>query len=384
MKVSNFFNYVVLYLILKVIAFKKVTMKERTLLLIRLDAIGDYILFRNFIESIKKSTQYRNYKITLCGNKIWKELSEIFDQEYVDDFIWIDRKKFYNEVSYKFNLLRQIHERGFEVTIEATYSREILYGDAIVRAANSRTSIGSIGSKEKHVVWKRKLLTDRIYSQLISLSTDSLFEFYTNKEFFSAIVNEQLNIVKPELSVNGIQKSEKIRNKYVVIFPGTNEISRMWPSANFKEIADYLWQSYSYDIVLSGSKNESYLFDLIGNNFERRFVNLFGNTLTELTRLIADAQLVISNDTSAVHISAAVNTPVICISSGQYFGRFQPYPQEVFAKAFSIYPPAVMNELHNHEHLSQKYRYGSDRNINEVTPDAVKKVVQKILGTRNK
>ena len=35
----------------------------------------------------------------------------------------------------------------------------------------------------------------------------------------------------------------------------------------------------------------------------------------------------VSNDTSAVHIAVAVNTPVICILGGAYYGRFLPYPE---------------------------------------------------------
>ena len=46
------------------------------ILLIRLDAIGDYILFRNFIEVLKRNPKYSDYKITLLGNIVWRELAE--------------------------------------------------------------------------------------------------------------------------------------------------------------------------------------------------------------------------------------------------------------------------------------------------------------------
>src|SRR5208337_3443635 len=44
-------------------------------LLVRLDAIGDYVLFRNFIESCRQSRRFRGLKLDLLGNVRWKCLS---------------------------------------------------------------------------------------------------------------------------------------------------------------------------------------------------------------------------------------------------------------------------------------------------------------------
>ena len=72
--------------------------KRKSLLLVRLDAIGDYVLFRNFIKLLKKNQKYNDYTITLLGNSVWKNLSKELDYEYVDDFIWLDRNKFHNNL----------------------------------------------------------------------------------------------------------------------------------------------------------------------------------------------------------------------------------------------------------------------------------------------
>ena len=45
-----------------------------SLLLFRVDAIGDFILFRNFIEVLSQSRKYSNFDITLLGNVLWKDL----------------------------------------------------------------------------------------------------------------------------------------------------------------------------------------------------------------------------------------------------------------------------------------------------------------------
>ncbi len=47
---------------------------SNSLLIVRLDAIGDYILFRNFLKVIRNSEKFNNYTITLCGNTLWKDI----------------------------------------------------------------------------------------------------------------------------------------------------------------------------------------------------------------------------------------------------------------------------------------------------------------------
>jgi len=57
------------------------------MLMNRIDGIGDYILFRFFLKILKESEQYKNYKITICVNVVWKNMNEIPDSEYINSFI---------------------------------------------------------------------------------------------------------------------------------------------------------------------------------------------------------------------------------------------------------------------------------------------------------
>ena len=378
-KIKNAINYFITGVLIFIIKFKPVGKKEKTLLLIRLDAIGDYILFRNFLESVRHSKRYGGYKITLCGNIIWKSLAETFDKGFVENFIWLDRKKFYNNIIYKYRLLKNIYLSGFETAIEATHSREILYGDTIVNAANAKNSIGSIGSGEEFTVWKRKMLTNKLYSQLIEISNDNLFEFEINKELFGKIVGENLTIKKPYLDTSSL-KAETTNKKYILLFPGSNDLKKMWSGENFKAVAEFLTSNYEYDIVVSGSNKEAYLFnEIIIEIFHNRFYNLFGNTLPELAKLIAEAELIISNDTSAIHFAAAVDTPFICISNGSYFGRFHPYPKHDYEQAYYVYPPSFIENPDKFDLLKQKYRFSSDIDIKEIKPQIVIELIKKIL-----
>src|SRR6185295_16195827 len=90
--------------------------KKNTLLVVRIDSIGDYILFRNFIQELKNSEKFRNYKITLCGNTWWKDLAEKLDADYIDAFMWVDYAKM-TEDTYRFNLYKKIFLSRFHTVI---------------------------------------------------------------------------------------------------------------------------------------------------------------------------------------------------------------------------------------------------------------------------
>jgi ADP-heptose:LPS heptosyltransferase len=345
-----------------------------------LDAIGDYILLRNFIRLIKDSAKFKDYKITLCGNIIWKELAETLDSDCIDKFIWIDRTKLKNNIFYKFRLLKMIKLIGFETAIDLTYSREILFGDSIIKASNAIERIGSEGSPDSYVRWKRKLFSDNYYTRLLTASSKNLFEFFRNKEFFERLLETNLEIQKPTIDVSKISSPIDLMNDYAVIFPGASEPEKTWDVKNFTEIAKYLESENSLKIVVAGSSNESKLGKQIVSALGNTSLDLTGKTsLSQLAKIISSAKILISNDTSAVHFAAAVNTTFICVSNGSRFGRFHPYPAEVFNKGHYVYPTEIINQFYNIEILNEKFRFSSDLDINSIKPEVVINLIRKVL-----
>ena len=376
-KIRNLFNYIGFILINSFIK-KRGKYTPNSLLLIRLDAIGDYILFRNFIYILKEGSKYRDYNITLCGNLLWKELAETLDKDIIDNFIWIDRKRFYGNLLYKFGILKKINVQRFETAIEATYSREILFGDEIIKVTGAKERIGNKGSLDKHAKWKRNLFSDKWYTRLITSSSDNLFEFLRNKEFFQSLLGEKVEIKKPSIDTSKII-FDKLKNKnYIVLFPGGSTKERRWDINNFLEIARYILKNTTFDIVIDGSKKEIFLSQYIWDNLksERVIITTGSTSLLEMAKLLADSKLLISNETSAVHFAAAVNTKFICISNGAYYNRFHPYPKEIFECAYYVYPKEIMEDR-NFD--ADEYRFSSKLDINTIKPEKVIDLINKLI-----
>jgi len=380
-KIGNLINFLINSLIIKIIHLKKRPIKENTLLIIRLDSIGDFILVQNFFNILRTDSIYRNYNITLCGNIIWKDLAEYCNKNTFNNYIWINRKKFKWNFRYKFEILKQVYLSGYEVAIETIFSREILFGDTIIKASKAKERIGSTGSRENKGKWKRKLFTDENYTKLITQSEENLFEFYRNKEFFEKLLKKKIDISKPMLDFSSVKLNLSLTKDYIVIVPGAQEKARRWSEKKFAELIKSLLEAYPYDILMVGSAAEKETTKKILEEVKsERVQDLAGKTtLPELGNIISMAKLLISNDTSAVHFAASLNTRFVCISNGQRFGRFIPYPNEMNLKCIFIYPDILEQRISNGDILYGDFRTSLGYNIKEIKVEKVFNASMEIL-----
>lgn len=99
------------------IAFLEKKKIGNAILLIRLDEIGDFVLW---LDSAK---EYRNLypksKIILLGNKIWTDLAQKLP--YWDEVLPLDCQKFIRKPSYRLHFLKLIRKIGFQVAIHPTF-----------------------------------------------------------------------------------------------------------------------------------------------------------------------------------------------------------------------------------------------------------------------
>ncbi len=354
--------------------------RENSLLLIRLDAIGDYILFRNFIEVLRKSEKYKNNLITFVGNIAWKTLAEELDREYIDEFIWVDRIKFTRNLFYRYKKLKEITSKGYEVVLNPVYSREFWFGDNIVKLVTAKEKIGSIGDLSNIKKWQKKI-SDKYYTRLIPAKEEIMFEFYRNREFFENLLETKINISKPEIKIKQKKPNFKLPKNYALLFIGGGANFRKWNIQNFAKTGEYLKKRYGYDIVLSGGPND--IQD--AKNFEKyanyEYVDLVGKTsLIDLLYIVSNANLIISNETMVPHLAVALDKKnIFVISNGNHFGRFTPYPKEITNGYYVIYHPEIEKDLENYKRLSNTYGYGSRLDINEITFEMVWDRITKVL-----
>ena len=346
--------------------------KSQTILIVKLEAIGDYILFRNFIQYLKKSDLFRHYQITLCGNIIWKDLANSYDLAYVDNFIWIDKKKFAIETHYRAIILKQIAEAGFEYAVQSNFSREFLWGDSIIRASNAKFKIGFKGDLANDL-WIFNWISTKWYNKLFKNNNIPVFEFDKNRLFFEELIQQKINLRKPFFKL-----SPKVKEDYLVVFPGAGEKIKQWPAKKFAELITKFRETNNNPIFICGAKSDQIIAQEIIDYCSgiQSIKDFCGKTnLPQLVELIQSAKLLLTNDSSAFHIAAATETNTVCLLMGRHFGRFAPYPNTVCNYIEYIYPSGFYNLISKSKNLVEQTKYDSDFSINEIKVEQVLKAV---------
>jgi heptosyltransferase-2 len=90
--------------------------------------------------------------------------------------------------------------------------------------------------------------------------------------------------------------------------------AKRWPADRFAAVADALVDGWRARILLIGSAPERPILEAVAARMRRPAIPLGGRTdLATLVGLLERAALLVTNDTGAMHIAAAVHTPVVAI-----------------------------------------------------------------------
>jgi ADP-heptose:LPS heptosyltransferase len=311
--------------------FAKFRAPEKRLLIIKTDAIGDYILFRNFLEIVKSCPSYSGYQVHLLGNPLWQQLALPYDDRYVDEFLFIDVEGLYESPVKTLKLAWRLFKKNYDVVLQPTYARTFII-DGLAAFTGAKKIIGFEGDTER-IQAKYKNKTDQFYTKLLKLPSNTFFEFDKFIFFFENVLNEHVGINGPYISF------EKTTAGGIVIFPGSGVSKRNWGADNFLALSKRILANTSLPIYFAGGEAEIPLCNYLEENLPRqRVYNLAGKTsLIDLIGFIGNAVLVISNETSAVHIASCTKTKSVCLLGGGHFGRFAPYPEHIESKPLCVY-----------------------------------------------
>lgn len=346
------------------------TLKKNSMMILRTDDIGDYVLFRNFLRVIRDSKKFRNFRIALCGNLSWKELAEEYDSGCVDEFIWIDKSKFLKRAEwvYTYKILEEIHSMGFELLIDPnplkTYVSEYVkkYSGVNKIIENDPVDLRDFAKKLEALIVRKRAAEEKVL-------LEDFFQFYSNRRFVDSITESVSGLKRTEIETKGIPKSRE----YIVLFPGAGAISRIWSPKRFAELCRLIRSAYSLPIFICGDSRDHENANMIIRQAAISDIeNMTGKTpLPQLVNLIANSELLISNETCAVHIAAAVGTRTVCLSNGNHFGRFTPYPKSLADNIMTIYPPEISERVNEYEKLIVEYAISSSVDINKITAEHV-------------
>jgi ADP-heptose:LPS heptosyltransferase len=108
-----------------------------------------------------------------------------------------------------------------------------------------------------------------------------------------------------------------IAEPYLLLNPWTSCQSRNYPAERWAEAARQLSQITGWPVVVTGVEKDRIRAEpLLATLGQRAFDRIGQTSLIELTALIAQARLVLTNNTSVMHIADATQTPMVVAFAG--------------------------------------------------------------------
>jgi ADP-heptose:LPS heptosyltransferase len=293
----------------------------KSLVIVKMDAIGDYILFRNFLGDIRNSDRYNGYSITLIANRLWKDLYEELDKDVVDRVIWIDHKEYASSFSDRREFLSSITDTKYSELIVFYYSRSFIT-DFLAAAISAKNKVGIAGDRS-HLSSR---LTDRFYTNLVDIPGDYVHEFSKYAHFTSIVTGRRNLRSAPSIELGSTKRI--VDADAIVIAPGAGAPQRQLPIERWKTIITRL-VSKGEKVCLIGGPSERDLCSQIMLGVDRHnVIDLAGQTsLADLPHIIANCKLVICNETSTYHFAVALGKMVVCFAGGGHFRRFAAYDE---------------------------------------------------------
>lgn len=332
---------------------------------------------RPFFETLKSGSKWSEKEWVFAGNLVYKDLAEKLDSSVFESFIWIERAKFINSIGYRYSILKQIRKSGFEMLIYPSHTRQY-WLESIIRVSGARALTPEPVGKYMND-WE-SALTARRYVQIIKTGPEGQFEFFRNRTFFTtlspicAAVENLIIASLPEDSFEDIPI-----HPYGILAPGASSPHREWPLENFAAVARILYEKFGLSIVVLGGKRE----EAHGQKLQQLLkdipvLNMAGKLrLIESLLLIKRARILISNESAPVHMAASTQTSTVCISQGNHFSRWNPYPAKVAPWISTVYPSEFGNVKTHRQRLIDQFHHYSDFPIGNISVEQVLAAVEK-------
>lgn len=144
----------------------------------------------------------------------------------------------------------------------------------------------------------------------------------------------EIEIFPTELEVEKVDKLlEKRREKVVVVAPGSKWFTKKWPLEYFNRVIKELEKREDTTVVVVGGKEEMFLNMPLANTT----IDLRGKTtLLELAEVIRRADIVLTNDSSPIHIASAFPNVRILALFGPTVEKFGFFPWSKNSEVFQV------------------------------------------------
>ena len=301
--------------------------RRRGVLVVRMDGIGDMVLFRTALDHYAEAFGVGKSDITVLGCASWGGIAaEVFAGYRVEI---IDEHAYARQPLYRFRVSLWVRRLAPAVAVCDSYLRRALMADSLVWMSAAPRQVVSLPYVNEPTRPEFKYYLSQV-DEIVNTGVYPVHEVVRHYRFVSALVGRDVAPAPPRIPWRDAKPPIDDGAPYVVLNPGGNEPGRRWPFSGYREMAERLLAT-GYRVVLVGSAEEKPEDDAFADLAGRAgVIDLAGRTaLPGLLDVMKHAAAVISNDTGPAHVSIALGTPTVVVVGGGHFGCFVPYPEGV-------------------------------------------------------
>jgi ADP-heptose:LPS heptosyltransferase len=347
----------------------------RKILCIRLDNMGDVIMSSPAIRALKESF---NCSITLLTSSMGMPITPFLpfiDQVITFDAPWV---RLNNEgSSHEFNelVLRLKKEQFDAAIIFTTFSQTPIPAALVTYLAGIKRRMAYcrenpyalltdwIPEKEPYTFIQHQVQRDL---NLVQNTGASLRD--------DRLILELKNDCRHELVAKLENLGVDLNKPWMIVHTGVSEPKRRYPqelwAATINQIVDL-----GYQVLLTGNRKESRSIEELRTNTRHHVYNTAGIlSLDEFITLVKQAPLLVSVNTSAVHIAAAMGTPQVVLYA---LSNPQHLPWKAKGKLFLFDIPTDMRS-HN-EILQYTHKHVHPQDLHMIMPVDIVDACRNIL-----
>lgn len=261
------------------------------ILFITLSNIGDVILTLPALDYLRR--EFPEAKITVVSGPRPKEIFE--NNPAADDFIVYDKHARLKE---KIKLFRRLKKEGFDMVVDL------------------RNSFFGLFLSARHKVFinlgKRLHMKDRHLYKILNPNVEIL-----NKAKIKNAQGASFNIqpqdqahIEKILENNNIGSGDKV----VVIAAGARSSIKIWPKEKFARLIERIIEELNAKVILVGDKADAFITKYISEHSACSLLDLAGKTtISQLGALLRKANLLVTNDSAALHLASYLDKPIVAI-----------------------------------------------------------------------
>ena len=283
-------------------------------LCVRLDTLGDVLMTTPAIRALKRASPGR--RITLMtstsGAAVGRLIPEV-DEVLIYDAPWMKSASGPVDAGSDLDMVEGLRRAAFDAAVIFTvYSQSALPAATLCYLAGIPRRLAHCRENPYQLLthWVRETEPDSCLRHEVRRQLDLVASVGARAE------DERLSIAIPDTVHSAVDALlsgliDKGR-RLVVIHAGATAASRRYQPEGFAIVARRLVEEFGYEVIFTGTEPERSLVEEIQAEMGAPSHSLVGAlSLPAFAAVLARASLLVSNNTGAVHVAAAVGTPVV-------------------------------------------------------------------------